>query len=55
MFAYLITDTFEGKVVGTNDQAKAEELSYCEEYFVVDVQLGCAIWDGERVAIEEMA
>lgn len=55
MYAYLITDTFDGKIVGTNDQKKAEEMSFCEEYFVVDVQLQAAIYDGERKAIGELA
>lgn len=35
---YIIVDTFDGMVRGTNDRAKAEEFSEAEEYFVIDVE-----------------
>ena len=56
IFTYYITNTFNGEIEGTNDDSKAEELSQCEEYFVVDSRTGerlCA--NGERVSIEERA
>lgn len=48
MKRYIIFDTFNGSVKQTDDSSKAHEFSACEEYFVVDTQLG--LWllpDGE--------
>ena len=53
-FRYYITNTFDGCMEGTNNGDKADELSACEEYFVVDTET-CE-WltaSGERLQIEE--
>lgn len=54
MFAYLITNLFEGRVVGTNDSGKAHDASYAEEFFVVDTALQTQIVDGVHEAIPEV-
>ena len=38
-FRYYITDTFNGRVLGTNDDKVARKLAKCEEYFVIDVEM----------------
>ena len=54
MYAYIVTDLMNGKVVGTDDKSKAEELSYCEDYFVVDVKNETWLVEGTGQAIPEM-
>ena len=39
-FAYYITNLYAGKVEGTNDRAVAESFTQCEDFFVVDAELG---------------
>lgn len=56
IFRYYITDSFNGRIEGTNDTESAEELAECEEYFIVDTDTGewlCA--GGERVQIKKRA
>jgi hypothetical protein len=49
-FRYYITDLFDGCIKGTNDETKAAELAMCEDYFVVDTQIG--IWLDQSGGIE---
>ena len=54
-FRYYITDTFDGNVKGTNDDAVAAHYAQTPEYFVVDSER--SVWlaeDGEAYAIEEI-
>jgi hypothetical protein len=39
-FRYYITNLFDGKVQGTNDEKVADNVKDCEEYFVVDSETG---------------
>lgn len=41
-FRYYVTDLFDGKIKGTNDEDTAKSLSGCEDYFIVDTQDG--VW-----------
>lgn len=56
-FRFLIVDNFDGAVKGTNDEDKANDHSYSEDFFVIDTQhqLG-QMWitDGGPSDIEEM-
>lgn len=52
-FRYYITNTFDGCIEGTNDTERAEELSACEEFFIVDTDTGEWVRSGERVQIKE--
>ena len=53
-YRFYITDIFNGKILGTNSETVARELSQSEEYFVVDTQSN--VWfnvNGEDLEIEE--
>ena len=53
-FRFIITDTFDGVIKGTDDEKRAHEFAECEEFFVYDTQEG--VWlsmDGERVEIQD--
>jgi len=39
-YRYIITNTFEGRVEGTNDEQTARDLAESEDYFVVDAHRG---------------
>jgi hypothetical protein len=53
-FKFLITDLNEGNVSGTNDPDLAQDLSACEDYFVVDSTTGeWLLADGRRRIIQE--
>lgn len=54
MFRYYITNTFDGKIQGTNNKDRAYQLSHCEEYFVLDAQLGVWVSYGEEKFIGEI-
>lgn len=41
-FRYYITDTFNGRILGTEDSQLAEEYAKSEDYFVVDTFTG--VW-----------
>jgi hypothetical protein len=36
MFRYIITNTFEGCLQGTNDEQTAKQFAVCEDFFVYD-------------------
>lgn len=53
-FKFLITDLNGGIVSGTNDPDLAQDLSACEDYFVVDSTTGeLLLADGSRRIIQE--
>jgi hypothetical protein len=39
-YRYIITNTFEGRVEGTNDEQTARDLAESEDYFVADALTG---------------
>ena len=39
-FRYYITDTFDGAIVGTDDDQKAKDYAASEDFFVVDTSTG---------------
>ena len=39
-YRYIITNTFEGRVEGTNDEQTVRDLAESEDYFVVDAHRG---------------
>lgn len=54
-FRYIITDTFDGCLKGTDDAKIAEEFAVCEDYFVYDTQE--AVWlmaDGEKQTVTKV-
>lgn len=54
MKRFIITDTFDGRLVFTNDEEKAKEHALCEDYFVYDVQTETVILtDGQGNLINE--
>jgi hypothetical protein len=53
MFRFVIANTFDGCVQGTNYEALAKELAICEEYFVVDTQTGLWMVQDTTAPIEE--
>ena len=54
-FRYYITDTFDGIVKGTNDEAVAKEHAVCSDFFVVDSQEGVLLLEsGEAYDIQEI-
>lgn len=53
-FKYYITNLFNGKVVGTNNEELAKQNSYCEEYFVIDIEAGAWLLNGSSQVIEEL-
>ena len=52
-FRYIITDLFNGCVVGTDDEDMAMDLSTVDEYSVVDTETGSWITGEEPLEIEE--
>jgi hypothetical protein len=52
-FRYIITDLYNGCVVGTDDAEVAKSLSNVDEYFVVDTETGSWITGEEPLEIEE--
>jgi len=52
-FRYIITDLFNGCVVGTDDENMAMSLSNVDEYFVVDTETSSWITNEEPLEIEE--
>jgi len=53
-FRYMITNTYEGSIQGTNDEEKAIALSQSEDYFVADSETGKWLSFGELRDIEEI-
>lgn len=39
-YTYYITDLDMGEITGTNDEAVARSLAECEDYFVVNAEMG---------------
>ena len=52
-FRYIITDLFNGCVVGTDDENMAMSLSNVDEYFVVDTETSSWITNEEPLEIKE--
>lgn len=53
-FRYLITDTFEGLIIGTNDLITAQQYALSTDFFVADTLTGqWFMEDGELVDIGE--
>lgn len=52
-FKFYITDLFEGIILGTNDDDKANQISVSDDHFVVDAETGEKIINGERFPISE--
>ena len=52
-FRYVITDLFNGCVVGTDDEDVAKSLSNFDENFVVDTETSSWIINEEPLEIEE--
>jgi len=53
-FRYYITELFNGKIVGTNDSAVAEDYAGSEDCFVVDTITGEWLQpNGNKVSVEE--
>lgn len=52
-FRYIITDLFNGCVVGTDDEDTAMSLSNVDENFVVDTETSSWIVNEEPLEIEE--
>jgi hypothetical protein len=55
-FRYYVTDLTDGSVKGTNSTKDADNLSYSEDFFVVDSETGeWLVADGERHDIEDIS
>lgn len=57
-FKYIIVDTFDAKVKGTNDEKVAKNFAECEDYYVIDVEKNAVMIDdgnsGLWIDIEEV-
>ena len=54
-FQYLIISTFDGSVVGTNDDKIAKEFAQAEDYFVLDAKTNCVLIGDETEEIKEFS
>lgn len=54
MFKFVITNLFSGSVQGTNDEEKASELSYSQDFFVVNTITCKWLTDAIEKDIEEI-
>lgn len=54
-FRYYITNLFDGKVQGTNDERVVDSVKDCEEYFVVDSETGKWITGSTPIDIGEIS
>lgn len=53
-FRYIITDTFDGVLKGTNDRAIATEFAICEDYFVYDSETGNWMTSDDEIPVTEV-
>lgn len=53
-YKFYITDTFDGQVVGTNDEQKANEFSQTEDFFVVDSEKGLWLTPEGKIEVKEL-
>lgn len=53
-FKYLIVNTFDGNLEGTNDDEAAAELSGSEEFFVIDAEEQKWMQEGKLHRIKKM-
>ena len=52
-FAYYVTNTFDGKIEGTDDRAVAQSFAEAEEFFVVEAATGTWLLpDGDTQDVE---
>ena len=52
-FRYYVTDLFDGTIKGVTNEEDAMNYAECEDFFVVDVELGQQLLpEGERCDVE---